>query len=287
MRRYTKEIFRKFIPNAILSYRANLLAKKKLYRLKLLKFEIHIADHCNLNCKSCSHFSPLVNEKFLDIDMFRRDCEKLAELTNGKIECIRFLGGEPLLHKDLISFFDVARQYFKKTDSYIVTNGILLLKQNVEFWKSCKANNIYICISNYSVKINRNEISRLARLHGVKIVYIEEAKAKWWGMKLDFNGQQNADENFRLCSQSNRCINLYEGKFYTCPAIAYIHHFNTYFNQHLSVTNDDYIDIYKVKNLDEILDFLCKTPPFCKYCTIKEQKKLEWGISKREISEWT
>ena len=25
---------------------------------KELRFEVHIVEHCNLNCKQCSHFSP-------------------------------------------------------------------------------------------------------------------------------------------------------------------------------------------------------------------------------------
>jgi hypothetical protein len=55
-------------------------------------------DHCNLNCKGCTAFSPVAEEKFMDVNMFERDCERLAELTGGKIELIDLLGGEPLLH---------------------------------------------------------------------------------------------------------------------------------------------------------------------------------------------
>jgi hypothetical protein len=38
--------------------------------------------------------------------------------------------------------------------------------------------------------------------------------------------------------------------------------------------------------MDEILDFLCKPAPFCKYCNIRKQNKIEWGISKKERKEW-
>ena len=43
--------------------------------------EHHIVDHCNLNCVGCSHFSPISNPWFEDIEDFKRDFERLAELT--------------------------------------------------------------------------------------------------------------------------------------------------------------------------------------------------------------
>jgi hypothetical protein len=43
-----------------------------------------------------------------------------------------------------------------------------------------------------------------------------------------------------------------------------------------------------VKNIDEILFFICKPMPFCSFCN---QKGIIWdigyGVSKKEISEWT
>jgi ABC-2 type transport system ATP-binding protein len=48
-----------------------------------LRFDVHLADHCNLNCKGCYHFSPLAPEKFLDIEQYERDCTRLNELSMG------------------------------------------------------------------------------------------------------------------------------------------------------------------------------------------------------------
>ena len=50
----------------------------------------------------------------------------------------------------------------------------------------------------------------------------------------------------------------------------------------------DYIDIYKAKSIQEILAFLAKPIPFCKYCNVKGRTfGHERGISKKEIEEWT
>jgi hypothetical protein len=66
-----------------------------------------------------------------------------------------------------------------------------------------------------------------------------------------------------------------------------VERFNKYFNQNIEVSENDYIDIYKANNLNEIVHFLCKAMPFCRYCKLDDwQIGVEWGVSKKEISEW-
>ena len=253
----------------------------------MLQFEVHLADHCNLNCKSCNHFSPLAKENFMDIEDFEKDCERLGELTNGKIKFIRFMGGEPLLHNQITKFLDAGRKYFPEGELVIVTNGILLSRQSDFFWNSCHKNNVEIQVSNYPIKIDRDKINSLAKLHKVNIYYVGGNKTIMWSsMQLDLDGKQNIYENFKKCSQSNTCIHLSRGKLYTCPTVAYIKYFNKYFNQTLQVSEHDSIDIYKAKNLDEILEFLCKPISFCRYCNIEKTKDIEWENTKKDISEW-
>jgi hypothetical protein len=61
-----------------------------------------------------------------------------------------------------------------------------------------------------------------------------------------------------------------------------------YFNEELLETEQDSFDIYKTNCFDEILIFLSKAVPFCKYCNPnKIIYSNKWEISKREITEWT
>ena len=53
---------------------------------QLLRFNVDIVNHCNLNCVGCGHFSPLAKEYYLPLDSFKRDCEQLSKLTGGVIE---------------------------------------------------------------------------------------------------------------------------------------------------------------------------------------------------------
>jgi hypothetical protein len=185
---------------------------------------------------------------------------------------------------------DIARKYFPIDRIYIVTNGILLHKQPESFWQNCIKNNIDIEISLYPININLDKIKQLAELYGVKLGLRGDPavqKRAWLFQPLDILGKQDMVKSHKLCGLANLCFQLIDGKLYQCETTAFINYFNKYFNQKLQITENDYIDIYKAKSMKEILDFLCKPVPFCRYCDVKGRKALfQWGLSKKEISEW-
>jgi len=96
-------------------------------------FEVQLADHCNLNCASCSHFSPIADEHFLDVDTYKKDCARFAELAGKYVRRIHLMGGEPLLHKNIVDIIEITRSNFKKSIIIIVTNGILLDRMGGNF----------------------------------------------------------------------------------------------------------------------------------------------------------
>ena len=292
MNLHVRNLCKKLVPDRMLlllrDYRAKFKLVTGVKRLNMLQFEVHLADHCNLNCKSCNHFSPLAEEKYMEITDFENDCKRLGELTAGKVRFIRFMGGEPLLHNQITQFLETGRAYFPKAELIVVTNGIFLLEQHESFWKCCHDKNVYIQVSNYPVITDRDAIKTLAKKHKVTVDFVGGGKKMLWhAMKLDENGQQNVSESFRLCAQSNAFIQLYKGKLFTCPTPAYIQYFNAYFDKNLQVTENDYVDIYKAKDIDEILDFLCNPIPFCKYCNVKSESNIAWDLSEKDINEWT
>jgi len=94
-----------------------------------------VTDHCNLKCANCSSGSPFLDENFSDVQQFEQDVTELSKYM--RIEHIRFVGGEPTLHPDIVKFCDIA----KKSDLVrgkvsIVTNGLKLLNMPNEFWKA-------------------------------------------------------------------------------------------------------------------------------------------------------
>lgn len=266
-----KNAFKKFVPKD---------------HLELLEF--HIVEHCNLNCKSCVHFSPLADEEFLDIETFKSDIKRMSKLTNGYVEKINIFGGEPLLHPDLINFLKIPRKFFEKSRIQLVTNGILLPSQNDEFWEICHENSIIISMTNYPININHDLINEKANEFNVKIEsFSGDKKNSQWHFPLDLDGNQDKILNFKKCQEANHCSNVYKGKFFICPIASNMRHFNKFFNKHVLITEKDYIDIYEVENIEEIFMFSSKPSPICSYCNVKDRTfDHSWGLSKKEIEEW-
>ncbi|MCL2441516.1 MAG: radical SAM protein [Treponema sp.] len=268
-------------------------ANQRLKPRKQLRFETDVADHCNLNCKSCHHFSSVADQNFVKTEVFEKDFERLSQLAGRNNENIDIMGGEPLLHPEISKLAEIARKYFDGPIN-IVTNGILLEKMNDVFWESCRKNNIRIIVSSYPIKLNVKQIKELAKKHKVtlKIRSIFMSKNSWCKLPLDLSGKQSLKENSKLCITINKCIFLKNGRLSTCCLPLVADRFNNYFEtkgfcKNLEVTDDDSIDIYKAKNIDEIYEFLSKPMPFCRYCRIKSWEiGIEWGVSKKEITEW-
>jgi hypothetical protein len=161
------------------------------------------------------------------------------------------------------------------------------LRQNDLFWETCRKNDIVVAVTQYPIKLDHKAIKRKAEEMGVKFRYYFIGHKTMHRKPLDIEGKQNIGENLKLCHMFNTCVQLIDGKLYTCIEMAYIKHFNKYFNQNLVVNENDIIDIYKVKTKEEIFERLTKSVSFCKYCNIKETDfGIEWRISKKELNEW-
>lgn len=255
---------------------------------KKLRFEVHLTDHCNLNCFGCFHFSPLASEWFLSLDDYRKDCQRLSELSDGFIEKIELLGGEPLLHPEISNVCIITRNAFPIGNINILTNALLIKKMDELFWEALRANNIGIVITRYPLNLDYNEIKSFIENHGICIEFRGDTNEKTQTkIPLDLNGKQNIQDTFHRCHRPNRCIQLRDGKLWTCVIPPYIKYFNNYFGKNFEICEDDYIDIYKVNSIQKIYKFLVKPIPFCRYCKNEQTVRgINWSRSKKNIIEW-
>jgi hypothetical protein len=289
---HCKAFIKRFFPDALKRQIIfNHMRKQGIERRKIktkLGFEVSVCDHCNLNCVSCEHFSPIADEAYLDIEKYEKDCARLSGLVNGEIGWLHLMGGEPLLHPRLNEIMEISRKYFREGHIELVSNGILLLKQNEAFWKICRKNEIGVAVTQYPIKLNHKAIERKATEYGVKFRYYFIGHKTMHKKPLDLSGKQNVGDNIKLCHMFNTCVQLIDGKLYTCIEMAYIKYFNKYFNKNLCINDNDIIDIYKIKTKEEIFERLAQPVSFCKYCNIKGTDfGIEWCVSKKEITEWT
>lgn len=75
--------------------------------------EIHLAESCNLNCFSCSHFSQLAPNEMPDIQSYEKEIKRLSEITNGLVGRFHLMGGEPLLNPNCKDFLPLHANIFQ------------------------------------------------------------------------------------------------------------------------------------------------------------------------------
>lgn len=253
-----------------------------------LFFDVNLCDHCNLNCKGCGSFAPLAKATFLKTEDYMKDAKRLSQLSGGVIHHINILGGEPLLHPDLTKFIKITRELFPIGNINLVTNGVLLLKMNDEFWNVIRECDVVLAPTKYPIDVNYDEIERKAIENGVRFDYFGDAtyENSWIHTVITERGNRNELHSFLECSNANDCAVLRNGKIYPCPRAAKIELFNNYFGTDFRITDKDYIDIHADICLADIMEFLSKPIPFCKYCNRFAHEKICWEISKKEKEEW-
>ncbi|MCR4673926.1 MAG: radical SAM protein [Lachnospiraceae bacterium] len=238
--------------------------------------EFHVADHCNLNCKACEHYSGLVKEEvYPDYDKFEKDFTKFHNLIDD-IGVLRILGGEPLMNKDINKYMKLARSLYPDARIYVVTNGVLLKAMPEEFYKVMAEENIVLSISFYPpMKDTMPEVLKL--LDEKKVNYTLTPLNTEFGKKQILEPQSD-DETimaFYKCSQK-MCNNFYDGKVAACFLPFTTKYFNEYFDKDLP--EDGAIDIYELgmntRRLKERLLY-----PFlrCRYCST-ETEMIPWDV---------
>lgn len=285
----SKENIRTDLPESIIDEEMRDTSKKSQTRKNKITFQVSIAKHCNLNCAMCNHFAPLSEESFLDIEVFKKDIERMSELFGGEADGILLLGGEPLLNPDIDKYIKIARHYFKDAEIRIVTNGILLKRMSDAFWKACIDNKAVIAVTKYPINLDYEEIIQLCEEHNCAFDFmgISEATRTFNKECLDISGSQDYNKNFLRCRWGNSCITLDTGRLFSCRTPANIDIFNRYFDMNLEPLNDDFVNIYDSYTKEEVLQKLASPMLFCRYCNMNNWTyDNDFKISSRDISEW-
>ena len=254
-----------------------------------LKFEVHLVEHCNLNCKGCFHFSNIAEPEFLDINEYKKDVRRLSLLYKADMSLVLLMGGEPLLHRDINKFMIETRRAFPNGKIGLVTNAILLPEMDDSFWEICRSCNITLMPTVYPISVNFDMIEKKAAEYSVDIDYFNDKKTEKTlsVLSIDDNGEQDINANFYECYRSNFCITLEHGYLYTCIMPAHIRHYTKKFRLDFGDFHSDGINIYKAETSGEIDEFLKQPIRACSYCNrSKWRSGLNWERTQKNIEEW-
>ena len=151
--------------------------------------DIYLTESCNLKCEHCSLFNPL-RSGIVPKEELLASMEGWSKRINPKT--VLLLGGEPLLHPDYEEITLAARNAWRDSEVFLITNGLLLPKVGNEFLERMAANRIGFHISRHLNTDNFNNqldaaVVRFKRF-GVKYEIIEAHKSWVTCQTFDENG---------------------------------------------------------------------------------------------------
>ncbi len=252
--------------------------------VQIYGLDIHLVDHCNLNCELCCHNSQLVEgEVLVDFDSYCKDLVRLHEIVPNIVQ-ISLLGGEPLLHPDLIQFLDFTRKIYPYTRIAMVTNGILLRQSSQELLECFKRNKIDISISLYPPM--HQQLDVLIQYARQQNICVSIHRVDRFFKKFCEEPKFDSEEMSSYCGY---CMGLRNGRISRCIDSLFTGYFNAKFGDILPETEG--YDIYD-KSLDslELIHALEQPMALCAYCGSKytlvdsyEWRQADKNVEKEDI----
>ena len=251
--------------------------------------DVHVSEHCNLNCVGCNHYSPLAKPAFCDLPSLKQSLSILkTRKVLGMFKYINLIGGEPLLNPDIVDVFRIVREAHPRIRIRLITNGLLLRKMPDSFWEACKHYEIIVAITQYPIPLDYEVIFSICKEHGVKYEFFEDRTIHnafslfRLTPKAREYDKQKCRENFFRCFMM--CMQLVDNRVYGCPQCAYSKYLNETFGTDFQPRNGDYLEIDNISKF-KVLKFRFSARPFCKYCKFPITS-VDWKHSECSAEEW-
>src|SRR6266404_2764366 len=201
-------------------------------KLSLRNVEYNLVEHCNLSCSGCDHASPFMPKTFAALADFVQDFEALKEIAS--LNSLYFVGGEPLLHPDLLSFLEESRRLAIASRIVVWTNGVLLHQAPDRFWQSIDEL-VVTFYPNVHVRMRADDLMAKCRAHGVSLLlnYIGRGPDRR-GSELRYVGEfQKTLLNREICDaplvekifqrcENKGCHTVYDGHFFKCSVAPFV-----------------------------------------------------------------
>jgi len=191
-------------------------------KVKLFGVEYNLTEHCNLSCYQCDHASPLMAKKFASLADYERDIRAFAQAAH--VEEFRLVGGEPLLHPELLEFMRIAKDSGIGDKIKIYTNGMLLHTMPDEFWALTDV----LWVSTYPGvrrRMSDEAIAAKCAEHGT--VLDLRPNITEFNRSCINNPVEDKDlvrRIFSQCKMANEysCFSIYEGMFFRCSVAPFM-----------------------------------------------------------------
>lgn len=272
---------------ALLKRIANIWRRLRDLRRLPFRIEFVLTDYCNLNCKGCTHFSPLAPKEFTRFDTLLDSMKHIADICGNKLEKVDLLGGEPLIYPEITAAMKAMRNIFPSQKLYIFTNGIALYKMDNDFWETCISNRIVLAITKYPINFDYNALIDFCHSKGdVELeIFADRAEpGSFFRFALDPQKKQNGALSYFKCYNRN-CLSVINDLLFPCSISACVQHLNRALGTEFKHSDGDFLHIPSIKSIKQIQRLRKHRVPFCSYC-IAPPQTVKYEASTRDISEW-
>jgi len=185
-------------------------------KIQARKLEYNAVDHCNLSCKECSHFSPYMSAQSLSLETFEKDINRLAEVY--KVERFRFVGGEPLLNRNILNYIKVVRKSGITDKIELATNGLLLNKSSDELVSAFDIISVSWYPHNMRDFDYLNECKKKCSRLNTRLSIEKISKFRTMQVGAQIQDAALVDDIYRTCMIAHTwfCQTFYDGHFYLC-----------------------------------------------------------------------
>ena len=252
-----------------------------LHKVYFNYVEVPITTKCSLRCKECANLIQYYqNGEFFDYKKIINDIHKLSQVSE-RIEMLRILGGEPLLHPDLKNIIEEILKNKNIRNIQIVTNGTMIFNENII--RVLKNKRVSVDISNYK-DISRNYKELIGQLRKHKIRFTTQDTFEWTEQgDFIYQGlsQKNLERALKICNLD--CISLLDGSMHLCPRSSHGNDLNIFKSD-----EQDYVNIRKSRikkqlkrELFELLNK--KSIVACNFCKAYMQDCLKPCVAGEQI----
>ncbi len=251
-----------------------------------LRVEFVLSDYCNLNCKGCTHYSPLAPKKFETLDTLRRTMAHIGRVAGSGISKAYLIGGETLLYPHLEEAMELLRANFPSQQLYIFTNGLIIPRMSDSFWETARRNDIILGVTRYPIKFDYDSAIALAKSKGVRVeVFADRSDDhSFFRYALDPRGHRNRAIAHLKCDNRG-CLSVVGDRLYPCSISGCVHHLNNAFGTKFTHRPGDYIEVKDIRSVDDIRRLRDRPVPFCEYC-ILPPNPVTHAPSNRTPDEW-
>jgi len=210
----------------------------------------------------------MLPSKFATVEQFEHDMRILSRFLHAGE--LKIVGGEPLLHKQLIDFLKVARDIAIADRIILLTNGTLLHKAPEIIWELIDG--MWISIyPGIKYKFDFDGLQEIANEHGVWVWKKETPKF----VRNQINNQIADKRLVRLIYQNcldahfYSCHTIHEGRYYLCQPAVFVEARLEMLGIAFHNKSQDSIQIHDNPNLHiELKDYIRKRDPLaaCSYC---------------------